>query len=112
MSLFELIQQALPEALGGITATALLATAAFFYNRRRENQQNKEEEEGILHNLPRREYTKLIGREKEFQKVIDGLTGRPYLISIDGLGGIGKSALALEIGYKFLNYQVISNEKN
>ncbi len=109
MSFFQLIQQALPEALGGIMATALLATAAFFYNHRRGNQLNKEK--GILHNLPRREYTKLIGREEEFQKIIDALTGRPYLISIDGLGGIGKSTLALEIGYQFLNRQVVSHGK-
>ena len=48
--------------------------------------------------IPRPEYTQFIGRESYIDEVIEKLTGRGYLISIDGIGGVGKSALALEVG--------------
>jgi len=53
------------------------------------------------HNLPHPK--KFIGREKEIRKILGVLRPYPHsqehLISIDGVGGIGKSALAIEIAY-------------
>jgi WD40 repeat protein/plasmid maintenance system antidote protein VapI len=62
-----------------------------------------------LNNLPYPFYGKFIGREVEFNMLIQYL--RPgseleryiYPISIDGIGGIGKSSLALAIGHYFNN---------
>ncbi len=62
----------------------------------------------VYHNLPQPDYGHFVGRETELKKITDIL--RPYpqsqhaLVTIDGIGGIGKSALALEIGHRFLRY--------
>ena len=60
----------------------------------------------VLHNLPQPDYEKFIGRKKEKEKIIAKLRPYPYsrnsVITIDGIGGIGKSTLALEIGHYFL----------
>jgi len=60
----------------------------------------------VYHNLPQPDYGHFVGRDAELKKINDIL--RPYpqsqhaLVTIDGIGGIGKSALALEIGHRFL----------
>jgi len=60
----------------------------------------------VFHNLPQPNYQKFIGREEELAKAITILKPYPFsqhaLVTIDGVGGIGKSALALEIAYYFL----------
>ncbi len=57
------------------------------------------------HNLPPREYERFVGRQKELAEVCRILQPYPksryHLVTIDGIGGIGKSALALEIAYTF-----------
>lgn len=61
----------------------------------------------VKSNLPNTSYTKFIGREKEKNEIISLL--RPYpnsqyhLIIIDGIGGVGKSTLALEIANYYVN---------
>jgi hypothetical protein len=53
------------------------------------------------HNLPRPDYNKFIGRHEEISRVHDAFEHpRHWLISIDGIGGVGKSALALHIAYE------------
>jgi tetratricopeptide (TPR) repeat protein len=52
----------------------------------------------IPHNLPPR--SEFIGREKEKARVHEALQSRSYLVSIDGIGGIGKTVLALEVAYE------------
>lgn len=60
----------------------------------------------IYHNLPNPEYGKFVGREEELKKIHEIL--RPYpssqhaLVTIDGIGGIGKSSLALEVAHHYL----------
>jgi tetratricopeptide (TPR) repeat protein len=55
------------------------------------------------HNLPPRDYERFVGRQKELEEVRRLLLPYPksrhHLVTIDGIGGIGKSALALETAY-------------
>jgi tetratricopeptide (TPR) repeat protein len=55
----------------------------------------------IPHNLPPR--TEFIGREAEKARVHEALRSRSYLVSIDGIGGIGKTVLALEVAHECLH---------
>lgn len=62
------------------------------------------------HNLPPRDYEQFIGRQKELTEVRRLLQpypkSRAYVITIDGIGGIGKSALALEAAYTLVEQYV------
>jgi len=71
-----------------------------------------------INNLPYPYYENFIGREAELNKIIQYI--RPgseseryiYPVSIDGIGGIGKSSLALAIGYYFCNNYRSKNFEN
>ncbi len=52
----------------------------------------------IPQNLPSR--GEFIGREKEKEDLRQALASRSYLVAIEGIGGIGKTALALEIAHE------------
>jgi len=54
----------------------------------------------ILHNLPHR--GDFIGREKEKRQVHEALKSRSYIVMIDGIGGIGKTSLALQVLHECL----------
>jgi len=54
----------------------------------------------VYHNLPPR--SEFIGREAEKARVHKALLSRPYLVSINGIGGIGKTVLALEVAHECL----------
>ena len=60
----------------------------------------------IYHNLPNPDYGTFIGREEELAQVHHILRPYPHsqehLVTIDGIGGIGKSALALEVAHHHL----------
>lgn len=55
----------------------------------------------IPNNLPRIDY-EFIGREKELEILIENLSpaSRAYVLSITGVGGVGKSSLAIEVARK------------
>jgi LuxR family glucitol operon transcriptional activator len=68
----------------------------------------------IPHNLPQPEYGTFVGRQKELAKVRELLspTSRHFLVTIDGVGGVGKSALALEIAHSYLReYDTLPEEE-
>ena len=52
--------------------------------------------------LARLEHTRLIGRQDEIQHLQELLSPRyaAYLITVDGIGGVGKTALVLDIAYQ------------
>lgn len=62
---------------------------------------------GTQHNLPQPDYGNFIGREKELKQIHNLLLPYPdsrfHLILIDGVGGIGKSALALAVALHYLH---------
>jgi tetratricopeptide (TPR) repeat protein len=52
----------------------------------------------IPQNLPPR--GEFIGREREMEQVRQALASRSYLVVVEGIGGIGKTALALEVAHE------------
>jgi tetratricopeptide (TPR) repeat protein len=52
----------------------------------------------IPQNLPPR--GEFIGREREMEQVRQALASRSYLVVIEGIGGIGKTVLALEVAHE------------
>ena len=52
-------------------------------------------------NLPRQDGA-FIGRNNEIDSLLDKLKGRAYRLSITGVGGVGKSALAVEVARRCL----------
>jgi tetratricopeptide (TPR) repeat protein len=52
----------------------------------------------IPQNLPPR--GEFIGRDKEMEQVRQALASRSYLVVIEGIGGIGKTVLALEVAHE------------
>src|SRR6266508_668815 len=61
---------------------------------------SKEHEKStVLAKLPRRPY--FVGREHELKTILQSLqpNSRTFIIGIEGIGGIGKSALAIEVSY-------------
>lgn len=58
----------------------------------------------VYHNLPNPDYVRFVGREEELARVHELLSpaSRAWVITIDGIGGIGKSALALEAAHRYL----------
>jgi len=59
------------------------------------------------HNLPPRNYDELIGRKTDIDRVLRALESRYPVITIEGFAGVGKTSLALEVGYSC----VIGNDK-
>lgn len=60
------------------------------------------------HNLPQRSYTAFIGRQRELEQLTRLLLPHPrsrhFVVTIDGIGGVGKSALALELAYGYRDH--------
>lgn len=60
------------------------------------------------HKLPNRPYTQFVGRQAELAQLRRLLLPHPrsriYLTTINGIGGVGKSALALELAHAYVDY--------
>lgn len=52
----------------------------------------------IQHNLPRRRGA-FLGRSADVARVLEGLASRYPLVSIEGIGGVGKTSLAVQVAY-------------
>ncbi|WP_017747025.1 NB-ARC domain-containing protein [Scytonema hofmannii] len=59
----------------------------------------------ITHNLPAPTYTEFIGREAEMKLLLQRLSPNhaAHIITVDGIGGVGKTALVLAAAYLCLN---------
>ena len=60
----------------------------------------------IVQNLPAREYSTFVGRDRELGRLMELLDygHSAHLISIDGIGGVGKTTLVIEVAYRcFVN---------
>jgi tetratricopeptide (TPR) repeat protein len=112
MEILEIIRDALPEAIGGLIVAAIIALIGYLYTRWRKPVTKPVGSEAgpppppkppvpeIPHNLP--QPGEFIGREREKAQVREALASRSYLVCIDGIGGIGKTALALEVVHECL----------
>jgi tetratricopeptide (TPR) repeat protein len=60
------------------------------------------EKSNVLANLPRRPY--FVGREEEIKTILQSLqpNSRTFIIGAEGIGGVGKSALAIEVSHRCL----------
>lgn len=59
----------------------------------------------ILHNLPQRQFSKFIGRQQEASKILKFLSPQhpTHKICITGMGGVGKTSLALACAWRCLH---------
>ncbi len=57
------------------------------------------------HNLPQRSYAQFIGRQTELRDLerlmLPHPRSRHFIVTLDGIGGVGKSALALELAHGY-----------
>jgi tetratricopeptide (TPR) repeat protein len=62
----------------------------------------EEEKSNALASLPRRPY--FVGRDEELKTILGSLqpNSRTFIIGIEGVGGVGKSALAIEVSHRCL----------
>ncbi len=103
--LIKILINALPEAIGGLIAAGVLTLLSYLFVKKFKKPLPQSEhpipiiteppKPEIPSNLPPR--SAFVGREKEKQLVKDALNSRWPLICIDGIGGIGKTSLTLEV---------------
>jgi LuxR family glucitol operon transcriptional activator len=62
-------------------------------------------------NLPRGTGTDFLGRKEDIDRVMEGLKSRYPLISIEGMAGVGKTSLAIEVAHACLpNAEIDPNQ--
>ncbi|WGV25454.1 tetratricopeptide repeat protein [Halotia branconii] len=59
----------------------------------------------LRHNLPAPSCTTFVGREEEIARLLELLSPRhsAHLVSVDGIGGVGKTTLVLEAAYRCMH---------
>ena len=69
----------------------------------------EEEKSKVLANLPRRPY--FVGREDELRAILQSLqpNSRTFIIGIEGIGGVGKTALAIEVSHRCLEKELFES---
>ena len=67
------------------------------------------EKSSLMASLPRRPF--FVGRENELNSVIQSLqpNSRTFIIGIEGIGGVGKSALAIEVSYRCIEKELFES---
>jgi len=92
-------QQVYQAEQGKIINKELIAKEAFV-----NNLNFPQKPQNVYHNLPSRDYTRLIGREAEAKRLLELLSFECLIpcVSIEGIGGVGKTTLALDIAYRCL----------
>ncbi len=67
------------------------------------------EKTNLLANLPRRPY--FVGREEELKAIFQSLqpNSRTFIIGIEGIGGVGKSALAIEVSHRCVEQELFES---
>jgi tetratricopeptide (TPR) repeat protein len=85
-------RQALQQLLSATEQRLLAAPVSVTAKRRRP-----------FHNLPQRNYNRFIGRQRELERLQKQLlpNSRSWVVTLDGIGGVGKSTLALECAYYY-----------
>ncbi len=63
----------------------------------------------LLANLPRRPF--FVGREEELHAILQSLqpTSRTFIVGIEGIGGVGKTALAIEVSYRCIENELFES---
>ena len=87
--------------LGEAWLKTFLAEAGHSASQVREVQARLSPGVAVLNNLPQYDPTRFVGREAELARLHKLLSpdNRAWIIQIDGVGGVGKSALALQLAY-------------
>jgi tetratricopeptide (TPR) repeat protein len=67
------------------------------------------EKSNALAGLPRRPY--FVGREEEIKTILQSLqpNSRTFIIGIEGIGGVGKSALAIEVSHRCVENDIFES---
>lgn len=95
-----------------INSATMERDAILRYTKQIENltSKNQEREKNyLLANLPRRPF--FVGREAELKTIFESLhpNSRTFIIGIEGLGGVGKSALAIEISHRCVEQELFES---
>ncbi|AFY99356.1 NB-ARC domain-containing protein [Calothrix sp. PCC 6303] len=69
-----------------------------------EEKKQETQPNSVAQNLPVREYTTFVGRDQEITRLMELLDFQhtAHLISVDGIGGVGKTTLVVEVAYRCL----------
>jgi ATP-dependent Clp protease ATP-binding subunit ClpA len=79
-------------------------TAKFLHQETFANSPVVIQQPSVVQNLPAREYAAFVGRDREIARLMELLDFQhsAHLISVDGIGGVGKTTLVVEVAYRCL----------